>query len=444
MTGPLRLAPIAALVAICATVALWSAPAPALALSPSTVCSAGGFFSGLLGKACDVVTNPGRVIAAGKSLLGGHLGSALSDLSGTAVRRAAGTVVRWGAIAAAVATGAHVLIGLALQAAVATTRPDLLAAWFTGPYWRMAAIAALLTLPFLFAAAIQALIRGDLGLLARAAFGWLPLGMLAIGVAAPLTMLLLAASDEMSALVSAAGGTHLLGLAAGAGTFASLATHTPFAAFLIGLLAAGAALTLWIELLVREAAVYVVVLMLPLLFAAMVWPARRIWAARAVELLVALVLAKFAIVAVLSLGAEAVGHGLWSGLQAELAGGTLVLLACFCPWALMRLLPLAELAGAAVGGLSGHGAHAARGVAKSTHAATVGVEQSAPDIVRRLAALSRDGLCTSGGSGGGFDPPGQAAAASSARGGAGDGGDLASGPDDGGPGGGPDGGGGEL
>ena len=67
----------------------------------------------------------------------------------------------------------------------------------------------------------------------------------------------------------------------------------------------------------REAAVYVVVLMLPLAFAALVWPARRIWAVRAVELLVALILSKFAIVAVLSLGGAAIsasaGHASVTG-----------------------------------------------------------------------------------------------------------------------------------
>ena len=70
----------------------------------------------------------------------------------------------------------------------------------------MAAIAALLTLPFLFAAAIQAIIRSDLALLARAALGYLPLAMFAIAVAAPVTMLLLAGSDEMSAIVASACG----------------------------------------------------------------------------------------------------------------------------------------------------------------------------------------------------------------------------------------------
>ena len=87
---------------------------------------------------------------------------------------------------------------------------------------------------------------------------------------------------------------------------------------------------LWIELLIREAAVYVIVLMLPLFFAAMVWPARRVWAVRAVEMLVALILSKFAIVAVLSLGGAALGHvrrrrhtAMLAGAMLDPAGGVL-------------------------------------------------------------------------------------------------------------------------
>ncbi len=111
---------------------------------------------------------------------------------------------------------------------------------------------------------------------------------------------------------------------------------------------------LWCELLIRSAAVYVIVLMLPLFFAAMVWPARRVWAVRAVEVLVALILSKFAIVAVLALGGAAIGHTVGPGITQMLAGATLVLLAAFSPWALLRMLPLHELAAGAVGGLRTH------------------------------------------------------------------------------------------
>ncbi len=100
--------------------------------------------------------------------------------------------------------GAQAVLNDTAAALGATTTPQLRSTWFSSTYWRMAAIAAVLTLPFLFAAAVQALIRSDLALLARAAFGYLPLAMLAIAIVAPLTTLLLAASDQMCAFISAA------------------------------------------------------------------------------------------------------------------------------------------------------------------------------------------------------------------------------------------------
>jgi hypothetical protein len=95
--------------------------------------------------------------------------------------------------------------------------------------------------------------------------------------------------------------------------------------------------------------------MLPLAFAGMVWPARRIWAIRAVELLVALVMSKFAIVAVLSLGGAALVSGTSASshsVTAALAGAVLLIMGAFTPWALLRLLPLAEVAATAAGSLS--------------------------------------------------------------------------------------------
>jgi len=45
-----------------------------------------------------------------------------------------------------------------------TTAPRLESTWFSATYWRVAGLAALLTLPFLFAAAVQALLHSDLAL----------------------------------------------------------------------------------------------------------------------------------------------------------------------------------------------------------------------------------------------------------------------------------------
>ena len=236
-----------------------------------------------------------------------------------------------------------------------TTSPQLTSSWFSASYWRVAGIAALLTVPFLCAAAIHALVRSDLGLLTRAAFGYLPLSLLAVGIASQLTMLLLAGTDEMSAIVASASAhadSVFLSTTSVGAIAASVAIHDPFITFLAAILTVAATLALWLELLVRDAAVYVIVLMLPLFFAAMVWPARRTLAIRAIETLIALILSKFAIVAVLSLGGAALGHSTIPGAASVLTGGTLVLLAAFTPWALLRMLPLHELASAAAGGLS--------------------------------------------------------------------------------------------
>ncbi len=332
---------------------------PAAALNPvKPVCGIAGLVSGLAGKACTVVQNGGRWAKAGKKLLGGHVGGALKTALGQGGGRAAAsatTAIGLAAIGAWVLGGARVALDETGTMLGRTTSPQLRTTWFSSTYWQVAGIAAVLTMPFLFAAAIQALLRSDLMLLVRAAFGYLPLAMLAVSVAAPVTMLLLAASDQLSAVVSSAAGnasTHFL--TKSAPVLGGLAVVSPFIALFAGLLVVAGAITLWIELLMREAAVYVIVLMLPLAFAAMVWPARRIWAIRAVELLVALILSKFAIVAVLSLGGAALGASVDAGahgITPAFAGIVLLLMGAFAPWALLRLLPLAEIASSAAGSL---------------------------------------------------------------------------------------------
>jgi hypothetical protein len=270
----------------------------------------------------------------------------------------------------------------------ASTSPQLGTTWFSSTYWRMAAIAAVLTLPFLFAAAVQALMRSDLGLLARATFGYLPLAMLVIAIAAPLTTLLLAACDQLCSMISSAAGNESAHFLARASVDAAALTAlavAPFLTFLVGLFIIGAAFGLWIELLLREAAVYVIVLMLPLGFAAFVWPARRIWAIRAVELLVALILSKFAIVAVLSLGGAAISSS-GDSVTGLMAGAVLIMLASFSPWALLRLIPMAELASGAAGPLRGELRSASEPLRTAARLAQAGDEW----VSRITASMSRD------------------------------------------------------
>jgi hypothetical protein len=344
---------------IMGSVGLRQAPA-AVALNPlKPVCGVTGLISGIVGKACKVVQSSGRVVTAGKKLLTGHVGGAVKALLGggsssSGIAGKAAFVVGLAAVGGWVLGGARTALKLTASLLDKTTRPQLRTTWFSSTYWRIAGIGALLTLPFLFAAAIQALLRSDLTLLLRAAFGYLPLSLLAVSIAAPLTMLLLAASDGISTIVaSAAGGASTrflaqLGLVSGT---LSLISRSPFVSFFIGLLVVGAAVLLWVEMLMRDAAIYIVVLMVPLVFASFVWPARRVWAIRAIEVLIGLILSKFAIVSVLSLGGAALGQTGNGGAGGMLMGLVLVTLAALAPWALVRLLPMTELASAAAGQL---------------------------------------------------------------------------------------------
>jgi hypothetical protein len=377
--------------------ALGAPATPASAFNPvKPICGVAGFVSGIAGKACSAAQNAGRVVGAGKRLATGHLGGAVKALTGGSAAGGAAssatTALGLAAIGAWVLGGANFALHETATVLSRTTNPQLATTWFSSTYWRMAGIAAVLTLPFLFAAAVQALLRSDLALLVRSTLGYLPLAMLAISVAAPVTMLLLAASDQLSGVVaSAAGnaGVHFLVKAGAVLGALTVVTHSPFIAFLIGLLTVAGAIVLWLELLMREAAVYVIVLMLPLAFAALVWPARRIWAIRAVELLVALILSKFAIVAVLSLGGAAMSAGTGTfGLTALLAGVVLLVMGVFTPWALLRLLPLAELASGAVGSLRGQTA-----AARPSYELADGVAQKAHEwAVVRTAEMRREAV----------------------------------------------------
>ncbi len=159
-------------------------------------------------------------------------------------------------------------------------------------------------------------------------------------------------------------------------------------AFLVAVLTVTGAIALWIELVVREAAVYVIVLMLPLFFAALVWPARRVWAARAVELLIALILSKFVIVAVLALGGAAMEHAAALSITSLLAGLALVLLAAFSPWVLLRLLPLHEMASAAAAGFQHSPFPGLRSGSATAAGYTAGVGELVEALPSRLSEMA--------------------------------------------------------
>ena len=246
-----------------------------------------------------------------------------------------------------VVSGAVWLLGQIGAVLNATTSVDLGAAWFTGHYRLMAGLAAVVVLPLLLVSVLQAVYRQNAGILVRSALVQLPLALVLTAVAVQLVQLALGATDSMSTMIASGTGADLQSALSNlAGVLGALATSgdavvPAFIVLLGALLIVAGSLLLWVELLVRAAAVYAAVLFLPLALASLVWPAVAHWCRRLVDTLVALVLSKFVIVAILSLAVGAVGASS-ATLPSVLAGGALLLLAAFSPFTLLRLIPMVE------------------------------------------------------------------------------------------------------
>ena len=285
------------------------------------------------------------------------------------------------------AAAAAWLLGLVGTALGRSTVPPVTTAWFLAKQRSVLAVAAPIGLLALLAGVLRSLVHQSLGELGRIVLLRLPVAALLGAAGAGLVGLAVEATDELSASLASGSGESLtktlkfLALAAqGTGGL-----PPPIAVVAAGLVIFGA-LLLWVELVVRAAAITVATALLPLMFAASLWPPAVAWARRLVETLGALIVSKAVIVLVLSIAVDAIVHT-GSGPATVLTGGALLLLASCTPFALLRLVPAFE--SAAVSHLESVG-----------HRATSAVRQ-AP---RQAVSLALDGV--SGGVVPGVDPVG--------------------------------------
>jgi hypothetical protein len=385
--------------------------AGALPVVPGATCppAVGALGAAGLGPICQATSGAtGAVASAASQLAGFGVGSVLDALGS------------W------VSAGAVWLLAQIGTVVGSTTGIDLGARWFTSHYETMAALAGVVIVPLLLLGIVQSIYRQDASMLLRSVLVNVPLAILLTAVAVELVQLGLAATDAMSAAVAHGAGLdtgHFMAAVA-SGLSGPAAAGQPgvpaFVVFLGGVAVVLGAVMVWVELLIRAAAVYVAVLFLPLALASLAWPAIAHWCRRLVDTLVALVLGKFVIVSVLSLAAGALAAGTGSspsgaagsdgggGFAAVLGGAALLLLAAFAPWALFRLLPFLEAG--AVAHLDGLG-HRAR--------------QSASGPVRGLAQIAMRSSAAGSFAGA---AAGSLGAGTGGPGGAGGGGPMAGGP----------------
>lgn len=246
------------------------------------------------------------------------------------------------------------LLGAALAR---VSSPDFGPGFLTA-FHEVVLLGAALVLPFLLLAVVQAVVRQDLGLLLRAAFVRLPVALIFGATAAQLVGVVSGVTDELCNALVAHGGPSLHQLVSSlADALTGSAAQAPgpgFAEVVLALVTMAVSLLLWVELIVRAAAIQVAALFLPLALAGLLWSATASWARRLGETLVALVVAKLVIVGVLVLAASTAVEG--TGLSAIGWGLAFLLLAVLSPFAVLRLVPLVDAG--AIGHLDGLGRRA--------------------------------------------------------------------------------------
>jgi uncharacterized membrane protein YgcG len=292
----------------------------------------------------------------GPGLVCDAVGDVAGDVAGAAGEFVMRGVTVWVTNAAVWVTGK---VGDLIDA---TSSPDVQAAWFAGQYRAMLGVAAVLALPLLLLAVIQALIRQDIWILLRSAFGYLPMAFILAGAAIVGTDLLISITDDLSAMVTRGLGDGSDNLLESVGDAYSRAIEDDsegvvplFGVFLGAIILAIGAFVLWLEMVIRDAAIYIGLFFVPLTFVAMIWPATSRYARRLVEFLIAVILAKFVIVAIIGLASAAITN---AGATARtddgqlfermIAGAALLVLAAWSPFALLRLIPMMEIAAASV------------------------------------------------------------------------------------------------
>ncbi|HEX8134325.1 MAG TPA: hypothetical protein VF880_12970 [Actinomycetes bacterium] len=302
--------------------------------------------------ACDSITNPAaRGVCQAGTAPGRAIGGAVSGAA-TNVAQAAGDSALRSFTAAVASTGRFFLERIGALVTTTTSPNVVTAGWFTSQYRVMLALAVIIALPILLVSVAQSIVRADGMQAIRSAFVYLPLAAILSAVGPAMAQILINVSDWMSAALSNnASADAQKFLADAGGSLAALGAGTlnpaapVFGVMLGALIVVLGALSIWLELLLRAAAIYISVLFLPLALAAMIWPAGWRWCRRLIEFLIAIIFAKVFIVAIVNLAAAGLARGgLGDKFEGVLAGGALLLMAAFTPIALLKLIPLAEAA----------------------------------------------------------------------------------------------------
>ncbi len=189
----------------------------------------------------------------------------------------------------------------------------------------------------LLVSTLQALRHGEASSLWRVYLGVAPACVAGVALARPLATLILNAINQMSSSAAAGVASHEIVLSQG---LDKLAPTTPgFGVFLLAVgVIIGTAL-LWCELIVRDVALTLLLVLVPVIVPMASFPAARRLGWRLAETFLCVAASKFVIVVTLVLG---LGELQGSSATEIVTGAVTLLLATFTPFILLRVVPFLE------------------------------------------------------------------------------------------------------
>lgn len=223
-----------------------------------------------------------------------------------------------------------------------TTYVDVTSGAFTDVYSILFGVAVFVMIGFFMLQVIGGMVRREPAALGRAALG-LAKSVLGSFVALTLLASALEVTDQLCVgIVTAAGtsmeemGARIAVLAAGLSTINVTAPGAgAIVTIFVASLAIGAALLVWISLLVRKALLLLAIVFAPIALAGASWDHTRAWATRWLSVVLALILSKLVIVVILLLATAQVSAPIDTDLQSAsdpISGVVLMLVAGFAPY----------------------------------------------------------------------------------------------------------------
>ena len=283
--------------------------------------------------------------------VGGLIGGA-AEAAGEAVLELVVQFV-FGLIADAVAA----VTGAIVSAMDSTTAVDLNGSLFpalTPIRQTVLGMSVSLVLALFFASIIRSLAAGEPGAIIRSALVDVPSAMLLMVLSVTVAWILIRIVDEASLAVTGDVGAAMGEFTASLVLVEAL-TGAGLLGIIFGLLFVIGAILVWLQLMVRAALIYILIVLAPLGFATRAHPGTRQIARRTIEMGIALILSKFGVAVAFGVGATAIesSNGVVEGdgvdLTGMMAGVAVMLMAAFMPWLIWKVFPLVEAATAASG-----------------------------------------------------------------------------------------------